>query len=485
MSAYVGTLLVSAYLVFSAWWCLPVVCSDAHLFMGTAVRYAQGHGLTNPAYRYESLDKTGMHRVLTYPPLFHWAVGAIMPSPDPRWAFLAVALMRVLQIIAWAWILYLILQRLLPGTAGRWLWSLPLLQGALVSEGAGPMEGRPEALVGLLHSIGVLLLFYLPLRWHSIAAGVVLGLIGASHPVGVILSSLGLMVYATVRLPTGKALTFLFVAAGTSLATALAVFAASNVGAIEVIQGAGSLFGTLIVRAWGQFKVLLIGGRAPLCGLMIAAGCLAGFALLHRHRRSLGSPVLAVAASVLFCTAIWYFGIRAPDRFYNAAVFAPFFLVIPFVWGAGLRTYSAAVLVGVACFWGVCSLGMVRYAVLAAYASRVGVPVSEAVELLAQTMDRYPGESIRLPEAGLVLVKDFGRARLSSGYGVPADQRPEMIMTLTADQFEDSNLILAAGYREIAATRKPSLAKWSPYWCGGYSMRIFRRGDLSQVGQTQ
>jgi hypothetical protein len=153
------------------------------------------------------------------------------------------------------------------------------------------MEGRPEALVGLLHSIGVLLLSHLPLRWHSIAAGVVLGLIGATHPVGVILSSLGLMVYATVRLPTGKALTFLFVAAGTSLATALVVFASSNVGAIEVIQGAGSLVGALIVRAWGQFKVLLIGGRAPLCGLMIAAGVFAGFALLRRHRRSLGRPV--------------------------------------------------------------------------------------------------------------------------------------------------------------------------------------------------
>src|SRR5581483_1706698 len=95
---FLGWCVASAYLLASGWTMTPIPTGDGGFFIATSVRYAQGLGLTNPLNEFKDLDPRGQDRLVNQMPLFPWLVGAAMPTPHPRWAFVVIALLRLLQL---------------------------------------------------------------------------------------------------------------------------------------------------------------------------------------------------------------------------------------------------------------------------------------------------------------------------------------------------------------------------------------------------
>lgn len=480
----VGIFLLSAYLLVSAWSCLPIPCQDSQLFMGTAIRYAQGHGLTHPAYRFRWLDPTGTDRVLTYPPLFHWAVGFCMPSADPRWAFVVVALMRMIQLSAWGWIFWELLEKH-RDRLGRWHpWFVLFLLLAIGGQSGNPMEGRPEALVGMIHALAVVGLLRFPVRWHAVLLGLALGLIAAAHPVAAILSVGLVSMYAGFRWQFRGAFRCLAVAGVLSVVIFLGVSSASGLGVGAILNGMSRVVEPIIVQPWGSMSNLLLSGRAPFCGVLILGGTAGAVIWFRRHRARSGSPWLIGVGWLLFVSATWYFSLRAPARFYNAALFAPFYLAVLVQLALESRTAWRGALRGVAVACAVFGLGEVRYAATMACAAARGVSLTSARSVVAGTMARFPGAKIQVPNNGMILVDDYARMQIECPENEENFCDSELVLLLQSTWFDGSPALLTRGYVEVVSTPHRAGPGWLPAWSGGYYIRIFHRAPNASAANS-
>ena len=485
MPAVLGTLVVMAYSFYSAWVCIPIPMVDSHLFVGTAVRYAQGHGLTHPAYFSRHLDPTGLDRVVTYPPLFPWLVGALMPSTDPRWAFLLIAAIRLAQIGLWGWFYTLMFSRLTAGRSGSRYWLTPLLLIGIVAEAGGPMEGRPEALVGLLTSVAVVLVLFLADRWHGMVLGIVLGLIGSTHPVGAILSAGALAIYAGARWRPLPAIGFLALSGGISLVVFAGLLSLSPNGFWPVIHGASTAAGEIVATAWGDKSVFLLSGRAPFSGVVLAAGFLSGAGLLARYWQVLGSRTVVVTGAAVFTAAVWYFSVRAPDRFYNALIFTPFYFA-GLVWWTNQtdsRFFGKAWLPWIVA--GLCSIGSLRYAIILGFYARSGVPLQQARFLVATEAGRHPQAGLSLPMDGLILFDDYSRLNLRLNVTEAIQKKVPLVVFLQPVTPSERDLLAAASYERLSGIPGPDIPSRLPFWSAGYAIEIYRLGGKTKIGGAE
>src|SRR5262245_31970462 len=143
-------LAVAALLLAFAYHGYPAPSTDAPSFLASAINHALGRGLVNPFYPQIAFgDPTGLHRHVYYPPAFPLVVSALMPSPTPRGAFLAVALLRGASVLLAALLLLRLARRAgrAPGPDLTLIASLSLC--GLATHWL-PTVGRPEALATLL-----------------------------------------------------------------------------------------------------------------------------------------------------------------------------------------------------------------------------------------------------------------------------------------------------------------------------------------------
>jgi hypothetical protein len=469
----VGILLAVGYLAASAVTCIPPPGSDPYMFVGAAVRYSRGLGLTTPFYP-GTLEPLGKARLVTYTPLFHWIAGALTPTPDLWGVILVVAGMRAAQVLVWAWLFAALVRRAAPCL--RWRWVIPLLLVGMVSQNGTPTEGRPEALVGLLQAVCAALVVLLPSAWHPVTLGVVLGLIGAAHPVAAILSAGAVAVYAAFRARLAGGVGFLAVTGMVSLAVFTGLLVVSPNGLASTIRGTLALSKIGIIPAWGDWSFYVLAGRTPFSGVLLAVTALAAVHLLARNWGQVRSPVILLAGLATFVGGTWYFSLRAPARNYNVLVFTPFFLAILAAWAGAPRGSIRAVVVRrviVVGMVGLMALGWARYVACIGYYLADGVGLHAARAVFQVAADRYPAGSIGIPVDGFVLSDDYTRLRI---YDKPADavrDRYPLIVVLSATNRADLNMMAAAGYRRVMALSAPVPPRGLPRWAAGYPVDVY------------
>lgn len=465
--------LVAAYCLISAVTLFPIPNVDSHLFVGTAIRYAQGHGLTHPAYDFRHLDLTGQNRVVTYPPLFFWLIGAMMPRADARWAFGLIAAFRILQVALWGWIFTKVPGfRAGSGGSRRW-WLIAICLVAIVSEAGGPMEGRPEALVALIHAIVVALLLRLPQRWHPAILGVALGLIGSAHPVAAIMTAGAIAMYVGTRWAKMAAIVQLSGICLLSLVVFSAVVGLGPNGLSATIAGASAVVDKIIIPAWGSLRMFFFwAGRTPFAGVLIAAAFGGLLVLANRNRTSLASPLVAVAGAVVFWWAAWYFSIRAPARIYNVMAFTPFFFAV-IVWAA---SGAPATRLAQKIPWVIasaCCAGFVRYVVLIAFFLRSGVPYDRARRVLQQEVAGEPRGRVSISYDAMFLLDDYDRMTLNNSLDAALRHHPTYIVSLGVPAAPDVDRLSAAGYRMHVLLAEPDMPRSLPRWAAGYRLTAF------------
>ncbi len=296
----------------------PIPSGDSHAFVPPALLLKAGGGLRNPISELaRQLDPTGQARYLQYPPLFPWALSRLMARPTPAAAFLAIAGLNAVNVVLCA----LLFAR--AARSGPWAAALALLGTATLL--AGEQTGRPEVLATLWVLLAIHVHLALPPERSWLPAGVILGLLGATHPVGALLLGLLAVLAYAVRLPTGRALR---VSCGT-LAVSLAVFtgilAASPFGLRETLEGMRRHGGAVAAR--GSQGALVTYWISNPGGTLYALPYLLLLALLAwriwRRDLAVRSPVLFTVALLPLLGVVWRAGIQIPELSYNVLLFAP------------------------------------------------------------------------------------------------------------------------------------------------------------------
>jgi hypothetical protein len=398
-------LLIVSLLAFGAS-VFPIPSGDSQAFVPPALLLEAGGGLRNPISGLtRQLDPTGRARYLQYPPLFPCTVSALMARPTPAAAFLAIAGLNAVNVVLCA---LLFARAAGPGrraAAGAALLGIATLL-------AGEQTGRPEVLATLWVLLAIHAHLALPPERSWLPAGVILGLLGATHPVGALLLGLLAVLAYAARLPAGRALA---ISAGT-LAASLAVFAgvlaASPYGLRETLGGLLRHGGAVAARA-SQGSLIPYWITNP-GGTLYALPYLLLIALLvwrgTRRELPVRSPVLFAAALLPLLAVAWRTGVSIPELSYNVLLFAPA------VFAANLRLAG-----GVALVQGVTGLGYLRQLVLFGIFLTQGVPLAEA----RAAFQRLPAEArVAVTPSFWVVAEDYGRMTvfpLAEGPGAGRD----------------------------------------------------------------
>lgn len=400
----------------------PVPAADSYSFVPPALMLEAGAGLRNPLSDLAVRLDPPAARYLQYPPLFQGALSLLMASPTPRAAFLAIAAINAANVLLSA----LLLARAARGRAsspaqgsgapselgeesrrpslrpsgpstpnagegsGRGRpWLIPAMAWvsllAVATALAGEQNGRPEVLATFWALLSAHLHLALPPERAWPAAGLLLGLMAATHPVGGFLLGLLTVAWLAARRPPKRALAL----SAATLALGLAVFAtvlalgpfglrASVSGMLRhgnLVFGSGGSSGGL-----STYWIANPGGTFYALPYLLLAALLAGKAA-RRQGSPTGSWWLLGAALAPLLGVVWVTGLRKPELVYNLLLFAPL------VFAANLRLVASAprarrgvpaLLVLLVLAHGAAALGYLRALGLFGFFLGQGVPLEEA-----------------------------------------------------------------------------------------------------------
>jgi len=323
--------ILSSMLLLSAHRMYPVPDVDAAAFLPQAINLAQGRGLVNPMYDPAvATDPAGRGRQYFYPPLFQVTVAALLPEPTARGAFVAVALLDAATLLLSTLLLLAV------GDAGAGATALACLALLGLTGQMGNAAGRPESLAGGLAVATTLI----ALRTKSpgpvpvTLMGVVLGLMGATHPVGGLMLAIAIAGYLAVRLPARRVAALLLLLVAVALPTFAGVVALSGTDLALLIRGLLKHARVAILpgREEVLWAYLIAGVRAPLLGVLWALAALAAADIWRAQRQRVASPWILTGAVVAASAATGYFVLRAPPRYYNLALFSPLAYAVVLYW---------------------------------------------------------------------------------------------------------------------------------------------------------
>jgi len=345
--------LLAATLLLFARGAYPTPGSDAPSFLASAINHRLGRGLVNPLYpQIRWADPTGAARHVYYPPLFPLAVSALLPTPTPAAAFVAVALMQCASLALCALLGWRVIAA--DGDPG---WAAVLL---LVASLAGlctsllPTQGRPEALALPLLLLGALAAVHLRGAALIAALGVLLGLMAATHPIGAVEAGLAAALVFAFRRPARAALPALALIALLAAAVCAGVLALSPHGLRESLAGMARAYPHTPWTAppgrdwWRPWVVLR---RATFYGPLFLLALAAGAALVRR--RAPAARALFACAAVLLAAAVYHGSLTHKSlRNYNAILLAPLAYALVLAWfrhsGGAFRLLSAAIVAATA-----------------------------------------------------------------------------------------------------------------------------------------
>jgi len=315
----------------------PLPFTDAPAFVPTAMAYKSGYGLTNRVWRSTNLfDHTDSFRFLYHGPLFPMTVAALSPDGSYRGILMGIAFLRVITIGLLAGALVAICCRL---SDRRMKVAAAVLAGVCIlaeSVMRLPPVGRPEALASLLALVAFLLIAT-SLSWIILlACGIVVGVLGASHPIAAVIFNVGLAVWIFAVSDTArKAIARLFLVYAVSLATAaICLQFVAPYGFLEHIEGlrshgrvasthrdsTKSIVSTLryLLAWWDRFFF----GPASLVVIIIGVS----YAIRITPNRS--RRVVVVICAAIFLLLTWFLAVRVAPNSYNLSQFQPIVYLI-------------------------------------------------------------------------------------------------------------------------------------------------------------
>jgi len=301
---------------------------DNTAYLPPAARWAAGQGLTNPYYeRAVKGDPSGEARLVYHGFLYQRLVGALMTEPTYE------AAMRVLGCIGFASILlaagWVLWPKMAKESPTPWVEAALVVGGAQAMAGEVILNGRPEGVGTFWVAVGLAALLKLSTPWNYGLAGIALGLLGATTPIGAVLAGLALLAWLARELPERHWQASLGWAASgcvTGFFAAVAFYPYTfkewiaglthNADPVTGYQSYHLLNAWLFTSAGPLFGVILLVAVAPVLGDVVA----------QKNQKSLVRWGWYVFALFIFALAGFYFA--RDERNYNLRLLMPGWVVV-------------------------------------------------------------------------------------------------------------------------------------------------------------
>lgn len=227
------TLTISVIILTFGYFVYPLPGYDAVYFVPPAIQFAAGHGLTNPLF---SLDQSGYARWVQYPPLFPLAMGLFMPTATARCAFVTLSAMNCISLFLFTLLVNRSSRRSISSNGTRTRMTLLTLATVVAaSTHFVGNDGRPETLATLIVLAAAVVVLWR--RGNPLALGILLGLLGATHPVAALLTATLLGMYFAATCSCSAAWRALAVTCGVSALAFTAVLLVSPLPIADVLSG--------------------------------------------------------------------------------------------------------------------------------------------------------------------------------------------------------------------------------------------------------
>ena len=487
-------ILAAALLTF-AWHCWPVLDGDAINFVPNMVTYANDGSLLNaPSPIAQKVDSMGGGRLIHHGFLYEMVVGKISLLATYPSVIMTMALIEVLSLGACAFVLY----RAANVLAGGFGWA----RLALVAFGLGGtataligLQGRPEPFGILLVASAASLIFLLPWRWHFLAAGGVLGLMAATHPVGTLLCCPIAALYASARCAGRDWFAWLAKAFLVSLAAFAAALAFYPYHLREWIEG---LLRHYSIVSWHYSSVLagdrrralyywLTVPRATFFGPLFLMSLVSGLWLGWRFRDGIRFKTAFVLSGVAFLIATYFFAVRNPQNSYNLQVFTPLIYGVLIVGTLAWFSPAASPLVAryrnlgiflVLALVALTNLGFLRDVALFPFFLKHGFNYTQARASLQEIRANWPGK-IGMTQGLFSLTEDYRNLSFESE---PAEEPPLFVV----QQVNSSQLL--PWHLKNYELLEDHFSRVTPRCfgvklgntVGGYNFAVYRRTDLQR-----
>ena len=474
-------ILVSALFMVMSGHQYPVMDGDSTCFLPFAISSMHGQGLVNPIYHPAKVVDPANPGILTWHGFLHPMLLAYL-APSASYS-------GVRLVIAALWVISLALSTIaffrfttICG-ASEPLRSLVTAAAVFAAAGLLPGGGRPEQLVVFFIAAGATAILYLPLRWHWLVLGVIMGLLMATSPVAAILAIPIFGLYACARLRLPAAVLFLLKSAALAAAVFALCFSQYPFTLNAWLTGMKLHSQGAILGQSGQWlaHLKIAPGIAPFI-LLLGLALIAGLFVISKDRKTVGSLAGIVAFTGLLFAFLYYFWIRTPDRDYNVTAFSPALLLV--VIGGGV--FAAGRFAKGATRWRVITYGavfaslllpatgFVRTALLFPFFLNYGMPYDMARQEL-HLLDAPPG-NVGITSGLFTLVEDYSRINIAN-----VDSAVEPLLYVQQVNRGAVSPPLIAGYTLVRDTFSPVRPKLFGLkianTCGGYNFAVYQRNS--------
>ena len=320
-------LAISAILILYARSSYPVPYTDSIVYIPTAINLAAKKGMLNEVCNLSHmLDKTGQARFIYSVPLFPLLLSLWMPSPDPKSAFLILAVWFSLILLLTAFLFekIVLLKKTEPSAWPFAFGIVSLFSMSNIFTGHG--GSRPDNLAMLWFCLCLWLATQVPhaKRHWIFSSG--LGLIAATFPVGAIFSSILIFAYYVSHEDARSAVLHSLSTYGISLVPLFGVLALSPLPIQEVLPGIFRHSHYALQTYWkNTLGSYFFYANAFMYGVILIL-TLATVVFLHsKYRRQIRSPKLLILVEILMLGCFYWFSVRVSNKAINLLMFAPLF----------------------------------------------------------------------------------------------------------------------------------------------------------------
>lgn len=323
----------------------PVVGEDSARFALPAINFSSGLGLVNEAV--DTLtsvtDLTGQGRANYYPPLYPMLIGYLLPRAETSFIFLIIALINSLSILLFALVLYKIIFKKNIYVFDWQKKTLFILAIVAFISTLRIWDFRPETLAIFL----LLSIFWMGISevkyWIRIVAwGICLGIMGTTHPAGLILAFLAIGLFSSWRYGISDLVKSILASLVIGSVVSIFIVRLSHLGMAEILNGTyrhwlvDGLGQPSILRSVVLSKNYIFWIRTLVVISSVSFICLAKFVFEERHKIKIKSPWAFLVFLFLSLCFIIFFTFVSFKSYY-LAMLSPFVISIWVYYGSGER----------------------------------------------------------------------------------------------------------------------------------------------------
>lgn len=381
------TALIFTYFVFSLN-AFPLLGCDSGSYLPPAINFSNSKGLINEydltTFTINEFNNSNNPLFNYYPPLHALTLSFLMIKGSTQNLLFVLALLSSLILILTALSLYKISTRQDKNISSQTVLVICISLLSLSSSLVTRIEGRPEILASIYLIGGILCIITLHEVLNLFILGILVGLMGATHPFGLIISSLAITAFYSFKYNYKKLLINIFLLHVIAFISFLIAMSLSPYNIFETIKGLtlNLKFYPFVITKFNFWQYFLFDIKFPFYGLVFLISLSLSLYFYYKNHNKVASPKVFLISLILIFIAYWYIVYRTPNRIYYLFMLMPLMYIPITYYFAVYKNKGLKIKVISIIFLLLTTIGFFRFSLLFPICLRHGMSIDKARTLL-------------------------------------------------------------------------------------------------------